>query len=86
MAIERAEELSETEELPSEMELEGEELPMTLLGGMDVAPGDIVRIKVVAAPDEESGMWRGVYASDTPKRSAIDEAASEYKSVKEMEV
>lgn len=86
MAIERVEELDDTEEV-SEMELEGEELPVTLLGGMEVSPGDIVRIKVVAAPDGDSGMWRGVYASDTkPKASAIDEAASVYKSPREMEL
>lgn len=85
MAIERAEELSETEEV-SEMELEGEELPLTLLGGQSVSPGDIVRIKVVAVPDDESGMWRGVYASDKPKTSSIDEMASVYKSPKDMEV
>lgn len=58
-----------------DMSLEGSELPMELLGGMEVTPGDVVRIEVVSV-DPESGMWRGKYATGKPKRSAIDEAAS----------
>lgn len=77
MAIEsRAEELSETEGMSSEMEMEGEELPFSLLGGQEVEPGDVVRITVVSV-DPESGSWRGKYATGAPARSAIDETAEE---------
>lgn len=61
------------EEVSEDMSLEGSELPMELLGGMEVSPGDVVRIQVVSV-DPESGMWRGKYASGAGK-SAIDETA-----------
>ena len=85
MAIESVEELNETEEVSpeSEMEMEGEELPISLLGGMTVEPGDVVRLSVVSV-DADTGTWRGKYASDKPKASAIDEMASVFKSGKEM--
>jgi len=81
MAIEKADAMvSEAEEVfpdgESEMEMEGEELSDTLLGGMDVSEGDVVRIVVVRAPDG-SGTWMGKYASNKPKSSAIDEMSEE---------
>ncbi len=83
MAIEKAdamvsemEEVSPDMEMESEMEMDGEELPLSLLGGMEVSPGDVVRITVVAGPDE-NGTWRGRYASNKSKGSAIDEMSEE---------
>jgi hypothetical protein len=74
MAIERAEESSEIE-MNSPMEMDGEELPMSLTGGKDISPGDVVRIQVVSV-DPENGTWRGKYAETAPKRSAIDMTAA----------
>jgi len=78
MAIERAEEFSESEEvspdMKSEMEMEGEPLPQSLLGGKQVSPGDVVRIAVVSV-DPESGTWHGKYADSKPMKSAIESEA-----------
>lgn len=84
MAIERrVEELDESSDVSEDVSLEGSELPMELLGGMDVSPGDVVRIEVISV-DPESGMWRGKYSTDKPERSAIDEAVSSNEPMEEM--
>jgi hypothetical protein len=41
----------------------GETLSMSLLGGKEVKPGDVVRI-VVQSVDDENGTWQGAYADD----------------------
>jgi len=90
MAIESAGAESEMEEMSSETMQESEtvedgiDLDPELLGGNEVSPGDIVRITVVSGVDPETGMWKGKYASDKPKTSAIDEMAKTYKSPREM--
>ena len=87
MAIERANELSETDEVSAEVVSDGIDLDPELLGGnMDVEEGDVVRIVVVKGIDPETGMWRGKYADAAPENSAIDEMATSYKSPKEMEI
>lgn len=92
MAIESAREYSETEvESPEmeEMETETAEettmLPITLLAGQKVAPGDVVRLEVVSVNDDD-GSVEVKYATATPKPSAIDGMASKFKSAKEMEM
>lgn len=85
MAIEQAgaEETARVEE-PSPS-AETTMLPITMLAGQSVAPGDVVRLEVVSVNDED-GSVEVKYASAKPNGSAIDEAASVYKSPKQMEV
>ncbi len=54
-----AEEAGET--APDNEQGEGETLSMSLLGGNEVKPGDVVRIKVVSV-DDQNGTWQGEYA------------------------
>jgi len=68
MAIEKSRTFSpldapESAEMPMEDESMGETLSMSLLGGKDVKPGDIVRIRVQSV-DEDEGTWQGAYAED----------------------
>lgn len=60
------------------MESEGEVLSMSLLGGRDVKPGDVVRIRVQSV-NEDEGTWTGAYATEAkPKSSRFgDEMAME---------
>lgn len=58
-------------EMPAPIGMEqGETLSMSLLGGKDVKPGDIVRIKVQSLNDED-GTWSGVYADDEGMESGM---------------
>lgn len=83
MAIEKAEnqEISDTSEETSE----AAPLPASLLEGKTVNPGDVVRIEVVTAPDED-GQWTGKYASSPAplkRDSTMDEMAARYKPAKQ---
>lgn len=91
MAIESAGAESEMEEMSPEMMGEETEtieettmLPVTMLGGQAVSPGDVVRLEVVAVNDED-GSVEVKYATNK-RNSAIDEMASSYKSTREMEM
>lgn len=73
MAIER--EMEMTEEMPEEgMAPESEEtsetvsLPASMLGGKSVAPGDVVRLKVVDIGDD--GSVSVTYAEEPEKQKA----------------
>lgn len=48
----------------------GETLSMSLLGGKEVKPGDIVRIRVESV-NEDDGTWQGVYAENKPQSSKL---------------
>lgn len=84
MPIERAEEASETEEVSPSAETTM--LPITMLAGQSVAPGDVVRLEVVSVNDEDGSVEVKYSAPASGQISAIDEAASVYKSPKQMEV
>lgn len=55
---------------PDESMGEGETLSMSLLGGKEVKPGDIVRIRVQKV-DEDEGTWQGVYAEQSKPSAAM---------------
>lgn len=61
------------------MEVEAEEtveIPVSMLAGQEVAPGDVVRLEVVSLNDD-SGTISVKYS--TPKQtSSIEDAASEF--------
>ncbi len=59
-------EAPEAEEMEIEDEGVGETLSMSLLGGKEVKPGDVVRI-VVQSVNEEDGTWQGAYADEKPE-------------------
>lgn len=57
-----------------EMEMDaGETLSMSLLGGKDVKPGDVVRIRVQSVNDED-GTWQGVYAEEAAEDMGVEES------------
>ena len=58
LEVETEEEMSPMAAMP---EGEGEILSMSLLGGKDAKPGDVVRIRVQSV-NEDDGTWTGVYA------------------------
>jgi hypothetical protein len=51
-------------------ESEGETLSMSLLGGKEVKPGDVVRIRVQSV-NEEDGTWQGAYDEGRPQSSRM---------------
>lgn len=52
------------------------EIPVSLLGGQEVAPGDVVRLEVVSSGDE-SGMVTVKYATEK-EPEGIEDAASQF--------
>lgn len=51
-------------------------LPLSMVGGQPVAPGDVVRLEVVSV-DEESGTFTAKYSTpDEPEVGGIDEMAA----------
>jgi hypothetical protein len=48
----------------------GETLSMSLLGGKEVKPGDVVRIRVQSV-NEEDGTWQGAYDEAKPMSSRL---------------
>lgn len=77
MAIEHAEDMGEAES-PQEDSAETTEIPVSMLEGQSVQPGDVVRLEVVSN-NEDSGTITVKYAQ--PKEapgSAIDDAASKF--------
>lgn len=56
---------------------EGEPLPMSLLAGNQVKPGDVVKLEVVSV-DPEGQTWFGKYASEKPAGGAIARSASKF--------
>lgn len=81
MAIEKAYGPLDAPPMPEEPEMamgaaspdEGETLSMSLLGGNEVKPGDVVRIRVQSV-DEQNGTWQGAYAeAAAPQSSRLGE-------------
>jgi len=60
----------EAMEAPAMDEEMGETLSMSLLGGKEVKPGDVVRIRVQSVNDED-GTWQGAYAESKPQSSRL---------------
>jgi len=55
-----------------EMEMEGgETLSMSLLGGKEVKPGDIVSIRVQSV-NEDDGTWQGAYAESESEDMGVE--------------
>jgi hypothetical protein len=83
MAIERAE-LSEEVEDSSDTS-ETSHIPVSLLAGKSVNPGDVVRLEVVNV-DQDGGFVEVKYAkSGEKKSSAIEEASMAFNPSKNME-
>lgn len=60
-------------------------IPMSLLAGKKVSPGDVVRLEVVET-DEDGGFIKVKYAqSKESKSSAIEDAATAFNPVSKME-
>lgn len=57
------------------VETESASLPLTILAGQTVKPGDVVRLEVVSVSDED-GTFEAKYATPSEDTSAIDEAAA----------
>jgi len=51
---------------------EGETLSMSLLGGKEVKPGDVVRIQVQSL-NEDDGTFQGVYAEEESDDMGVEE-------------
>lgn len=64
---------AESMEAPEMEEGDGEVLSMSLLGGQEVKPGDIVRIRVQSV-NEEDGTWMGAYASESKTKPMMEGA------------
>lgn len=67
------------EESPEESS-ETMEIPVSMLGGQSVSPGDVIRLEVVAS-DEGSGVVKVKYAeskSDESQEMGIDGAAAKF--------
>lgn len=77
MAIERMEEMME--EAPEMAEAESiSQIPLSLLGGQTVAPGDVVRLEVVDV-DEDGGMVNVRYSKpEETKALGADALAAEF--------
>lgn len=81
MAVEYAsdqapEDSSEMESAPGDSS-ETTDIPVSMLEGKSVSPGDVVRLEVVSN-NEDSGTITVKYASEKPMASAIDSAASKF--------
>lgn len=53
------------------------DIPVSMLAGQNVSPGDVIRLEVTAV-NEDSGTVTAKYATDKKGGSAIDEAASQF--------
>ncbi len=62
---------------PMEEAAEAVTIPMSLLGGKTVAPGDTVMLKVTSVNDEDGTV--GVeYATETPEAGGVESLAAEF--------
>lgn len=76
MAIERKEMGEETEEV-SEVSESTVDIPVSILAGQTVAPGDVIKLEVVSS-DDGSGTVTVKYAAPEPEPQGIAEAAAQF--------
>lgn len=67
----------EAAETPVEEAEETATISLSMLGGQKVAPGDVVRLKVISV-DETNGTFDGAYAHDAKPKDGIGEMASKF--------